>query len=220
MSEQTASAGAAASPVLQGVAAMRASTLSEPVREVHRAVLRHFVATGTAPGVDDLKPVAVRAAVDLDQAMHELRDADLVHLDLTGQVQVAYPFSGVPTPHTVRLASGVELYSMCAIDAVGIPLMLGEDGAVRSSDPASGQVIEVERRDGTWRWTPEDAVVLVAWKDGCSSKAEGLCPSVVFHTDRAGAEKQLAETPGLRGAVIGHDDAVMLSDRSFGSMLS
>ena len=220
MSEQAASPEPQASPVLQGVAASRASTLDDPVREVHLAVLRHFVATGTAPDVDDLKPAASSAGVDAQEALAALRESDLVHVDETGRVRVAYPFSGVPTPHTVRLASGVEVYSMCAIDAVGIPLMLGEDGLVRSSDPDSGQVIEVERRDGAWRWTPEDAVVLVAWKDGCSSKAEGLCPSVVFHADRAAAEKHLAGTPGLKGAVVGRDDAVKLSDRSFGSMFS
>lgn len=220
MSDHTDSVERPASPVLQGVAAMRASSLPAPVREVHRAVLRHFVATGTAPVPEDLKPAASDAGVELDEALDELHRADLVHLDPDGRVQVAYPFSGVPTSHTVRLRNGVEVYSMCAVDALGIPLMLGEDGLVRSSDPGTGQPIQVERRDGTWEWSPADAVVLVAWREGCSSKAEGLCPTVVFHADHADAEKHLSETPDLNGAVIGHDDALQLSQRSFGSMLS
>jgi hypothetical protein len=220
MPEEAARAEAPASPVLQGVASMRASSLPGPVRELHRAVLRHFVATGAAPVVDDLKADAAAAGVDPDEAFDLLHRTDLVHLDSGGRVEVAYPFSGIPTAHTVLLDSGVEVYSMCAIDALGIPLMLGGAGVIRSSDPDSGRPVEVERRAGTWEWRPAEAVVLVAWRDGCSSKAEGLCPSVVFHADRAGAEAHLGQAQGLNGAVLGHDDAIRLSQRSFCSMLS
>ncbi|MGH3546890.1 MAG: organomercurial lyase [Pseudonocardiaceae bacterium] len=34
---------------------------------------------------------------------------------------MAYPFSAAPTRHRVRLATGVDTYAMCVIDALGIP---------------------------------------------------------------------------------------------------
>ena len=39
---------------------------------------------------------------------------------------VAYPFSGRPTPHRVRFADGHEVHAMCALDALGVAPMFGE----------------------------------------------------------------------------------------------
>jgi hypothetical protein len=75
--------------------------LPAPLRDLHPAVLRRFLDTGTAPVLDWLR----RAAGELglgDSAVADLEAADLVHSD-GGAVTVAYPFSGVPTRHQVEL---------------------------------------------------------------------------------------------------------------------
>ncbi|MFE4416059.1 organomercurial lyase [Streptomyces sp. NPDC056821] len=41
----------------------------------------------------------------------------------------------MPTAHRVRLASGIEVSAMCAIDTLGIPDMLGPDVVITSTDP-------------------------------------------------------------------------------------
>lgn len=123
-----------------GVAARQAG-LPSGVRQLHVAVLRAFLETGVAPCADDL-PAPV--GTGRDEALALLGRLDLVHLGPAGRVVVAYPFSGRRTGHSVRLDDGAPLHAMCAIDAVGIPLMAGRDGVIVSADPIDGHPIRVE----------------------------------------------------------------------------
>ena len=84
----------------QSVAAS-AEQLPPAIRELHRAVLRGFRDSGQVHR-DDLRPTAAALGVDLDDALHQLGSADLVHTAPDGQIEVAYPFSADPpaTPST------------------------------------------------------------------------------------------------------------------------
>lgn len=56
-----------------------------------------------------------------------------------GAIGVAYPFSGRPTPHRVRLGPAAEANAMCAIDALGIPFMVGTSAEIVSLGPLMGE---------------------------------------------------------------------------------
>lgn len=157
--------------------------------------------------------------IDRDEAWRQLGDVDAVQLDVDGHVVVAYPFSGRPTGHIVQLGSGPVLHAMCAIDALGIPLMTGRDAVIGSADPSSGHPIRVERRGAHWRWAPEDTVVLLAQSGGCGSAAECMCPAITFHTCRRRAEEHLRARPELIGKVLDQVQAVDVARRSFGALL-
>ena len=75
--------------------ASRQAALPVPLRDLHRAVLRRFLDTGTAPALDWLRQATGELGLG-DSAVADLEAADLVHSD-GGVVTVAYPFSGVPT---------------------------------------------------------------------------------------------------------------------------
>jgi hypothetical protein len=198
-----------------GVAARQAG-LPSGVRQLHIAVLRAFLETGDAPYTDDL-PAPV--GISRGEALALLDRLDLVHVDPAGRVVVAYPFSGRRTLHTVRLGDGPRLHAMCAIDAVGIPLMAGRDGVIVSADPIDGHPIRVERRDNTWRWGPIDTVVLLARSSDCGPAADCLCPSITFHTTRHRAEERLRRHPELTGLILSQDHALDVARRSFASLL-
>jgi alkylmercury lyase len=110
-----------------GGIAGRQACLPAPLRELHRAVLRRFLETGSAPTRRWVRQAALEAGLDAS-AVDELAAADVVHLS-NGVVAVAYPFSGFPTPHRVELEGLPAVYAMCAIDALGLPVMAGRDGA-------------------------------------------------------------------------------------------
>jgi hypothetical protein len=95
--------------VLRTGAAARASRLPDPIRDVHRGVLRSFAATGGPPGGDELDALAGTAGTGLADAIRLLAEADLVHLGPSGQVEVAYPFSGRLTGHTVFLPGQAQV---------------------------------------------------------------------------------------------------------------
>jgi len=200
----------------QGGVAARQAGLPTTIRQVHRAVLRAFLATGQAPHRDDL---GLPEGIDPAEAFRRLDEVDLVHLD-DGRVAVAYPFSGVPTGHVVRLAGAAPVHAMCAIDALGIPLMTGRDGAIESADPNDGRPIRVERRGATWSWSPETTVVLLAQTRGCGPAADCLCPTITFHPKQERAEEYLRSCPELTGLVLDQAQAVEIAYCSFGPLLA
>lgn len=119
-------------------ASRRLDGLTGPPRGLHRRILRAF-AEGIAPAAERPVEWAALEDVDVEDAMGGLAARDLVHRDPgTGGVADAYPFSGPPTRHRVRLSAGVEVFAICAIDALGIAFMLDEATTVRSADPETG----------------------------------------------------------------------------------
>jgi hypothetical protein len=197
--------------------ATRLTRLPVEVRELHRDVLRGFLATGQAPHRSDL---AAPGGIDRDEALRQLRDMDLVYWGADDQVVVAYPFSGRPTGHMVQLDGGSVLHAMCAIDALGIPLMTGSDAVIVSVDPDDGHPIRVERRGESWRWTPGAVVVLLAQTSVWGPAADCLCPATTFRTSRRRAEAHLRGCPDLTGVVLDQARALEVARSSFGSLLA
>ena len=90
---------------------------AHPYRDVLRRILRLFAQRGGPIPVADLPGAgSALAALDAD---------DLIRIE-AGQIDLAYPFSAIPTVFALRLAGGRERFAVCAIDALGIAPMLGE----------------------------------------------------------------------------------------------
>jgi len=58
------------------------------------------------------------------------------------RIRMAPPFSGVETPHRVRVKDR-SYYANCIWDALGIPAALHEDALVETSDMHTGEVIRL-----------------------------------------------------------------------------
>ena len=200
--------------------ASRQAALPAPVRDLHRAVLRRFLDTGTAPALEWLRQTARELGLG-DFAVAELEAADLVHLD-GGVVAVAYPFSGAPTRQQVELEGFPAVYAMCAIDALGIPVMAGRDGRIAATDPHDSAPVVVSVRAGQWRWTPAGAVVVFARMAGCGTNCaswEVACPHVTFHASRDSAQAYLAARGDVEGQILDQQAAVERGRRNFCPLL-
>jgi hypothetical protein len=210
--------------------AIRQAALPVPLRDLHRAVLRRCLDTGTAPSLDWLRQAARELGVS-DSELADLEAADLVHLD-GGMVAVAYPFSGTPTRQQVELDGFPAVYAMCAIDALGIPAMAGRDGRIAATDPRDGAPVVVsvkgigEVGGGRWRWTPAGAVVVFAQTADCGSCCaadcvswEMVCPHVTFHASHDSAQAYLAARPDIDGKILDQQAAVESGRRNFGPLL-
>jgi hypothetical protein len=152
----TQRASGAATLLADRSAEARLADCPRAYKELHQRVLRSFIA-GEVPRATDLERWAADVALD------ELQAHDLVWRDpATGDVTTAYPFSAVPTVHTVRLAgSESAVFSMCAVDALGIPFMAERAGEIVSRDGASGAPVRVwVEPDGEVRSDPADVVVV------------------------------------------------------------
>ncbi|MBD0670123.1 alkylmercury lyase family protein [Streptomyces sp. CBMA156] len=190
------------------------------LRAVQQRILRHFSATGTAPGARTLRPEAAEAGRSAGEVLAELAEEDFITLDEAGNIRAAYPFSAVPTRHRVRLGIGVEVWSMCAIDALGIPAMLGQDAVISSTDPVSGDAVTVTSADGVLRWDPVDAVVFVGQRPGGGPAAAACCDALNFFTGAANAEAWTSGHPDVPGRTVGRSEAERIGRETFGHLLA
>jgi alkylmercury lyase len=204
-----------------GMLAAQQTALPAGVRRLHQAMLRFFLDHGAPPQRSWLHEQASQLGADLDDARARLAAGDLAHLDADGTVQVAYPFSGVPSGHLVQPAGAAPVWAMCAIDALGIPLMAGRDATITATDPHTDEPIRIEISGGQWRWDPPSIVVLMAHRTPDSGPAaQCACPHVNFYTSPAHAHAYLEGHPELSGQrLLGRQAAIQLARHVFGALL-
>ncbi|MGW1279285.1 alkylmercury lyase family protein [Streptomyces tsukubensis] len=191
------------------------------LRAVHQAVLWHFAATGTAPEPDALEPAAAQAGRTVREVLAELAAEDFLTLDgETGRIRAAYPFSAVPTRHRVRIDGGPEVWSMCAIDALGIPAMLRADAVISSTDPVTGDPVTIATRRTAATWEPENAVVFVGQRPGGGPAATACCDALNFFTSTASAQTWANDHPDIPGRVLDRTQSEKIARETFGPLLA
>jgi Alkylmercury lyase len=218
-----------------GVTRDRIADVSPAARQLHRTILRAFARTGHAPDPATLpKP----AGEDVGGLLAQLHEHDVLRLDEQGSIRTAYPFSGAPTPHVVAVDGGPAMYSMCAVDALGIHAMLGRDTLVTSVDPQSGESVEVVIRRGQAMWRPATALVFVGSDTTASAvPGAGCCPAdgstractvaaadrccgvMNFFTSTDSARAWMAAHPQVSGVVLSQEQALRLGVDIFGRLL-
>jgi Alkylmercury lyase len=216
--ERATDALAAAAIPLERRGLHRLRTLTEGERELYRWILRSFGAGGP-PGPEELAGAASELELEVETTLELLQQRDLVHHDpSSGAILVAYPFSGRPTAHRVRL-NGREVYAMCALDALGIAPMLGEPIEILSRDPLTGDGIRVELApEGDGDWQPHEAVV-VSGTTGPGESCDRCCPVLNFFASAESAERWLGLNSHVRGLVVPMQDAITAGRAVFGDLL-
>ena len=136
-----------------------------------RLILRTFLQRG---GPIPIKDIVASSPDGRAEAIHDaltaLDDEDLIRVR-AGQVDIAYPFSGAPTPFRVRLSAGRERYACCATDALGIAAMIGEPVDITSSCHHCGESLKFA---ATPHGTGLDAEGVMVWfgkrgDEGCKA---------------------------------------------------
>jgi hypothetical protein len=220
-----------------GVTRDRLADVSPAARQLHTTILRAFARTGHAPHAATLP---VPAGEDVGGLLAQLHEHDVIRLDGQGSIRAAYPFSGVPTAHAVAVDGGPAVYSMCAIDALGIRAMLGRDTVITSVDPQSGEPVEVVVRQGQATWRPTTAVVFVgsdttttpaaSGGDCCppdgstaagtvAAAADRCCGAMNFFTSGDTARSWIAAHPRVSGVMLSQEQALRLGVDIFGRLL-
>ncbi|MFE9695090.1 alkylmercury lyase family protein [Micromonospora sp. NPDC005806] len=197
----------------------RAEQLPHRLRQVHRAILRHFAATGAAPSDADIRAAVDAADLDAAKAVRDLARQDLVAVDSAGRLVAAYPFSPAPTPHVVSLGD-VEVFAMCAIDALGMPFMLGDDAVITSADPHTREPVRVTITNGAATYQPADAVIVYAATGGTGSSVDTCCSTINFFTNASNAQAWITAHPGLAATVLDQDQAITLGRDIFEPLLA
>jgi hypothetical protein len=198
----------------------RALPLDPVERAVHQAILRVFATTGRAPAPAELEEVTAGYGDSAEAVLQGLHECDAIRLGLDGRIAVAYPFSATPTRHRVRIGGRVDVYAMCAIDALGMSAMLGQDTAISSVDFTTGQPVTVVTSGERTVWEPASAVVFMGATAGGGPSADCCCEYLNFFTDTAAAETWTTSHPQVRGQILSQTEAEQLGTRLFGQLLA
>lgn len=204
-----------------GLFAQGQADLTKKERELYRWILTSFAA-GRPPSLADLSEQTAHLQLDRDQALERLEGTDLICRDSdSGAVSVAYPFSALPTLHTLDL-DGVQGYAMCAVDALGVAYMLGQPVTVTSRDPQTGDEVRVrvDPDPGTVDATPSQAVALAGHVPGAGALASSCCPVTNFFASEINARDYLASNPGIDGQIVSIAQAADAGRALFGQLLT
>lgn len=172
----------------------RQAALDAPLRDLHRAILRGFVETGTPPARTD---IAARPGIgDVDAALKRLAGDDLVVLNPERDaVTGAYPFTIESRVHRVRV-NGHTVHAMCALDALSVAPMFDTETHIDSRCHVSGEPIAIDMQ-GTrvTQARPEAPWVGIRWQGTSGCAAQSLCMEMVFLRDAATAQAWRAQDP-------------------------
>lgn len=150
---------------------------------LHLFILETFAKTGRSPTLDQIQHQFQLATMsDAEARVTALERTGAIHRNPGDAVVThAYPFSNDPTWHRVRLARGPQVYSMCAIDALGIPFMLGRDATISSRCAGCGNDVMVEvRGHKVVSHQPAQIVIWLAEVRKDCLAATDLCPDLNF----------------------------------------
>jgi hypothetical protein len=176
----------------------RQDSLPPPLRMVHRAILKALAETGHPPRQAEIAAMlgSKRSAV---HGLSILAKNDLVILDspiridekthqpvAPEDVEVvgAYPMTTETTPHKVVIGDH-SVNAMCAVDALVISPMFGQDTRIESQCHFTGAPIRI-RQKGTeiLEASPSrDIRVGIRWQSLCEHAAHSLCTEMVFLKD-------------------------------------
>jgi hypothetical protein len=197
----------------------RAALLPDGLRRVHQAILRHVATTATAPGAAELAAIADAFGWNMAAALDHLAGEDLVAVDGAGRLIAAYPFSPTPTPHLVSLGE-MDVFAMCAIDALGMPFMLGADAVITSTDPHTGQPVRVHVAGGIVTYQPPHTVVVYAASGSTGRSVDTRCSTINFFTSPATAQEWSIAHPDLAATILDQHQALTLGRSIFEPLLA
>lgn len=200
--------------------AKRHARLTPLERALYFWILRRFAAAGR-PVAAEMRVAARHLGIDLERSLGSLAREDLVHVDSTGSITVAYPFSGVPTRHRVRFPNGAEVHTMCALDALGIAPMFDTAIDLVSSDPLTRQEIRVQMEPRGHPDVYPGSAALVAGTRGASGASyAGCCPVLNLFASPPSARRWLREHPDVHGRIATMAEAVAAGRAIFGEVFT
>lgn len=191
---------------------------------VRQYILTQYPLLGRAPTCQEIAAALELKGPDHVRAIlgrfHEL---DLLYLDPEShEIRLAYPFSTVPTKHRVRFRDWAEakpVYAQCAVDALGIPFMLGRDLSISSTCTHCEKPIEIEVRDRRIVTCLPTETVLWVGTVYSRHAATSICPTVNFFCSSAHALAWWQARPHEAGQVLSLGEALWLGKGIFADLL-
>lgn len=163
---------------------IRDETTTPDVAALRHAGFTLLLETGEPVTVDDLISATTIDPARVHEILESVRARGRVEFDDQGRLIGIAGLSLTPSRHELTV-DGKTRWTWCALDAVGILGALRATGTVMSSDPQTGETIEINFAKGS---PDADAhlFILGGFSDG--NVREDWCPRVNFFASRDAAK--------------------------------
>lgn len=184
---------------------------------VRKLVLQTFRELGRAPSAAEIAEKLKTSEEKVKAVLRRLDSADILYLE-EDQIVATYPFSNKPTKHKIVFSKdGARAYSMCAIDALGIPFMFQENVRILSHCGYCDKDLEIQVNDGQAS-SNENTLVFFAFERS-KHAATSLCPILQFFCCESHLANWRAVNPEKTGEMLNLNEALSLGAEIFGGTL-
>ena len=191
--------------------------LDGQTRRLHRALIDAVLETGDAPSPTVLADQLGTSPEAVRDGLRRLEAADYLALDADGRVTCLYPLSATPTPHAV-VVNGARRFAMCAIDALGMPAMLGQELDIEGRCAVCEVPIALRVRPGMVATVAPRTAMVVARRDEAEPAFAACCPFTVFVCGREHADRFMSRIAAAR--LLSLPDALQHAEEIFGALLA
>lgn len=170
--------------------------------EVLKCIFETILKTEKTPTIREMRLSLKKSDEYIIHTLDELEKKDiLLRKRGTKEIVSIYPLSLTPTEHRIILENGKRLFAMCAVDALGMPIMFNRKAKIVSRCEKCKQeiTIEIENEEIAWISHPD----IMIWSPGrqIAPAAEITCPSVNFFCCKEHLEEWIKENPDLIGKI-------------------
>jgi len=170
---------------------------SPEVTSIRSAGFRLLLETGAPVQKTTWAEKAGLSLDELDEILTGTEAKGLVQFDDDGLLIGVAGLTVEPTTHRITI-DGATRYTWCALDVVGIFGALGASGSVHSTDPGTGEAIDISFTDG--KPDGDATLFILGGYDGGDVVAD-WCPLVNFFASDGDA-RAWADTNGLEGDIV------------------
>jgi hypothetical protein len=196
----------------------RQEDCGKQIKELHQKILRSFVDSGRILSREEM----ARCVSNLDDAVALLKENDMVVFTKDGEPLGAYPFTMEEREHCVEV-NGHRVHAMCALDALAVGPMFGEETYVTSRCRVTGDPVKIHQSGNKILNQDEAGGVCfgIIWGAANAeiSCADSLCTEMMFLRDSEIAQRWLADDPDNR-EVFTLQEAVEFGGRFFKPLVS
>lgn len=195
--------------------------LSKTQTRVLRHILFSFARDGKPPSRSALGTHFGLTIPEVDDCLSALHRVDAIYVGPSGSLEGAYPFSALTTPFQVTYHHDGQdrmAYAMCAIDALGIPYMLGTMAHVASLCAHCGEPIHIDLSGGAIDASNGCEAVVFVSLSPCGNAATSLCKDTRFFSSPTHFQVW-REQNKVEGAVLSMSEAMYVAKGIFEELL-
>lgn len=181
---------------LRGLAILRCQNGNEEL--VQAAAFQNLLRTGQHFTIEDIATLTALDNSTVIGCIDRIRQAGHIRFDADGFIEGVAGLSLSPTKHEV-LIDGRRFWTWCALDVLGIFGALNASGFAKSSDPSSGESVELQFIDGVVQ--EMKFTVFLSDLSNVASICYDWCPNTNFFVSRSSAERW-AKANAAKGSVI------------------